>query len=317
MLKRTALLLAIFLVGYSYSLIAQVSDAVPHEKVPHRIRAEHLHNVVQVHPKVISGAVPEGEAAFKELQTLGIKTIISVDGAKPDVVMAKKHGLRYVHLPHGYDGVPDIRVQELAKAVLDLEGPIYVHCHHGKHRSPVAASVGCVAAGLIPKSLGLSVLETAGTNPNYHGLYQSARDAEPLEDTLLDQLNVEFYETVKVSPMVEAMASIEQTHDHLKAIAAAGWRSPEEHPDLDPAHEALLMREHFTELLRTKEAQHEPEAFQRLLRESEGAAQSLEDAIRGWQPSRVSEPPAVIQNSHTHISAKCIRCHQDFRDISS
>ena len=48
---------------------------------------------------------------------LGVKTVISVDGAKPDVDLAKKHGMRYVHLPHGYDGVPDDRAKELAKAV--------------------------------------------------------------------------------------------------------------------------------------------------------------------------------------------------------
>ncbi|HEX5033790.1 MAG TPA: hypothetical protein VFW62_04865, partial [bacterium] len=85
-----------------------------------KVAAKHLPNVVRVHSKVISGGLPEGDAGFKELQDLGVKTVISVDGARPDVDLAKKYGLRYVHLPHGYDGIPQSRLEELAKAVRDL-----------------------------------------------------------------------------------------------------------------------------------------------------------------------------------------------------
>jgi len=118
------------------------SDSIlqPDEHYPVKLNALHLPNAVHVHAKVISGGQPDGEAAFQELHRLGVKTVISVDGAAPDLELAKKYGLRYVHLPHGYDGIPEPRVQELAKAVRDLEGPIYIHCHHGKHRSPAAAA---------------------------------------------------------------------------------------------------------------------------------------------------------------------------------
>lgn len=283
---------------------------------PRRIAAKHLPNPVQVHSKVISGGLPVGDEAFRELQALGVKIVISVDGAKPDVAMAKKHGLRYVHLPHGYDGVPDDRVKELAKAVRDLDGPVYIHCHHGKHRSPAAASVACVAAGLIPPAAGLSVLEIAGTSPSYRGLFASAREATPLEDALLDELDIEFPETVDVPPMAEAMVAMEHTHDHLKAIAAAGWRTPPDHPDLDATHEALLLREHFAELLRTDYVQQEPEAFQQLLRASEEAAQTLEDTLRQWQPTATQPtPPASLEQLLSSISASCKSCHQKFRDV--
>src|SRR5687768_16523197 len=62
-----------------------------------------LHNGHVVTAKVISGAQPEGEASFRALGELGVKTIISVDGAQPDVAGAKQFGMRYVHLPIGYD----------------------------------------------------------------------------------------------------------------------------------------------------------------------------------------------------------------------
>jgi hypothetical protein len=38
------------------------------------------------------------------------QTIISVDGARPNVDAAKKEGLSYVHIPIGYNGVPRKRV---------------------------------------------------------------------------------------------------------------------------------------------------------------------------------------------------------------
>ncbi len=97
-----------------------------------------------------------------------------------DLDAAKKYGLRCVHLPHDYDGIPQSRVKELAKAVRDLDGPIHIHGHHGKHRSPAAASVACVATGLVPSSKAVGILELTGTNKNYRGLYQSAREVRPI-----------------------------------------------------------------------------------------------------------------------------------------
>ena len=166
-----------------------VSEGQSNEVFPRRIDAKNLLNLVQVHSKVVSGGLPEGDEAFEELQSLGVRTVISVDGMTPDVETARRYGLRYVHLPHGYDGVPDVRATQLAKAVRELEGPIYIHCHHGKHRSPAAASVACVAGGLIPKAKSLSILQLAGTSHNYRGLYESARQVKPLPAALLKNSN--------------------------------------------------------------------------------------------------------------------------------
>src|SRR5262249_601182 len=58
-----------------------------------------LHNVFRLTERLYSGSSPEGEEGFLSLQRLGIKTIISVDGARPEVERARKLGLRYVHLP--------------------------------------------------------------------------------------------------------------------------------------------------------------------------------------------------------------------------
>jgi protein tyrosine phosphatase (PTP) superfamily phosphohydrolase (DUF442 family) len=276
---------------------------------PERIECQFLPNALRLNEKVLSGGQPAGEPAFAELAALGVKTVISVDGAKPDVELARRHGLRYVQLPHGYDGVPEERARELAKAVRDLPGPIYIHCHHGKHRSPSAATVACVGAGLLGKNDALAVLKTAGTAENYRGLYESAEQARRFEDAVLDALEAEYPETAKLPAMAEAMVAVEHHFDHLQAIAQAGWQPPADHPDLDPSHEALLLREQFTELLRTEHVKAQPQRFQDLTAEGESAAQLLEDALRGGDDQESTTAAFAL------VTKNCKTCHQEFRDV--
>jgi hypothetical protein len=193
---------------------------------------------------------------------------------------------------------------------------VYIHCHHGKHRSPAAATVACVAAGLLAPEQALAVLTTAGTSENYRGLYQSAQAARRLDAKLLDQLRVEFPETVKVPPIAEAMVQIEHAHDHLKSFAAIGWRPLEKQPDLEPDHEALLLKEHYRELSRTPDAQKQPAGFWQSLADSALTAEMLETALRDWQKAGHPQPvPAKIGDTFAAASAHCATCHQKFRDV--
>ncbi|MCA9046480.1 MAG: hypothetical protein KDA69_19290 [Planctomycetaceae bacterium] len=281
---------------------------------PEKLVSEHLPNPVRIHERVISGGLPEGEAAFQELADMGVKTIISVDGMTPDVETAQRHGLRYVHLPHGYDGIPQQRIKELAKAVRELEGPIYIHCHHGKHRSPAAASVACVSAGLIPSDQALPILELAGTNPNYLGLYKAAREAHEFDAALLDELNVEFKEVQEIPPMAAAMVQLSHAHDHLKMVADAGWKAPPDHPDLTAAHEALLNQELYTEMLRTEEVSAKPDDFRSWLADSETATKELQAELGKWS-SDDSIPPERLSELLTRVSANCKACHVKYRDV--
>src|SRR5438094_7469150 len=49
-----------------------------------------LHNVLQLSDKLYSGSVPEGEQGFRALVGLGVRTVISVDGARPDAETARR-----------------------------------------------------------------------------------------------------------------------------------------------------------------------------------------------------------------------------------
>jgi protein tyrosine phosphatase (PTP) superfamily phosphohydrolase (DUF442 family) len=306
-MKPLALVAA--LIGSSVCALALYADARP-IKQPNKIESAVLPNAYRLTDKVLSGGQPQGEAAFRQLKELNVHTVISVDGAKPDVELAKKYGLRYVHLPHGYDGISDQRLLELTKAVRELPGPIYIHCHHGKHRSPAAAAAACVSAGDLSNDQGLAVLATAGTSKDYRGLFQTVREARPIDANESRDLKIEFKETVAVPPMAEAMTAIEHTHDHLKTVAGAGWMPTEKHADIDPQHEALLLREHFTELLRTDETKKQPAAFRRLLEESETDAKGLEELLGSGDADQ-----RKLDAHFARITARCTSCHKAFRDI--
>lgn len=305
--SRTILpLIALFIIVRGAATAPSGGDP-PFEFIPD----EHLHNVHRVTPKIVSGSQPDTEAAFKKLGDLGVKTIISVDGAKPHVDLAARYGMRYVHLPIGYDGVQAEQGKALAKAMHELPGPIYVHCHHGKHRSAAAVAVACVLNGSLPPSHAERVLQTFGTGENYKGLWQAARDARPLTLRALRAITVKYVPVAEIGPLTDAMVQIDHRWEHLKALQAAGWNAPEHHPDLDSAHEAMLLLELYRELARPGNAsvKDEPEDFHRLMRENEVAAAALHHALTATPLDRESAQAALKS-----LAAGCKSCHQSHRD---
>ena len=99
-----------------------------------------LHNVYALSENIISGGEPENEEAFRILQDMGVRTILSVDGKVPDAALAERYGMKYVHVPIQYKGITAAEVAQITKTFREQEGPFYVHCFHGKHRGPAAAA---------------------------------------------------------------------------------------------------------------------------------------------------------------------------------
>jgi protein tyrosine phosphatase (PTP) superfamily phosphohydrolase (DUF442 family) len=269
----------------------------------------HLPNAHIVTDKVISGAQPEGEASFKALQALGIKSIISVDGAKPDVEMAHQFGMRYVHLPIGYDGVTPEQGRAIAKAIDVLPGPIYLHCHHGQHRSAAAVAVACINLGTLAPEQGEEVLKTFGTGQNYRGLWKAARDARPIDRDQIEKTNVEFVEQARISDFAEMMVQLDERWERVKLTQAAGWKPPSDHPDLDPAHEVLMVQEHLHEADRLPRTASRPADFKRLLHDGEAATQSLAAVLKAQ--------PLDTKSADAHaklVASSCTACHKAYRD---
>jgi hypothetical protein len=303
--------------GGTSPAVVETTPAKPEPVKLEKLAVQHLANAIRVHSRVISGGLPEGDEAFAELRSLGVRTVISVDGMGPDIATAKKYGLRYVHLPHGYDGIPAARIAELTAAVQTLPGPIYIHCHHGKHRSPAASAAACVGAGLIEPEDSLAVLKLAGTSPHYTGLFHDVaamRRLPPAQKTSL-----KFPETSPVPQLVSRMVQIEHWQAALtKAFksppAAATAKSTDPSQRENPVAVALLLREQFTELLRDDSNKQRPTQYVQLLQESESAAQRLESFLA--QDADLSNAAQRDEASKLlgEVSSRCATCHKAYRD---
>jgi hypothetical protein len=275
---------------------------------PERLGPPALDNLRQLAPGLWSGAAPSGDEAFQELARLGVKTVISVDGAKPDVEAARRQGLRTVHLPIGYDGVPPTRALELAKALKELPGPLYVHCHHGRHRGPAAAAVACVVAGKLDNDQAVEAMKKMGTGEEYLGLWSSARAARRADPELLRALSVEYAEVSAVPPLAEAMVLLDETFERLELCRRAGWKIPPEHPDAEPAHEALRTREILAEILRTDDLRARPADFRSWMEAARISAAELEARLREGSGAE------SIQKAHEKLRRSCADCHKPYRN---
>jgi len=266
-----------------------------------------LHNVFRLSERLYTGSVPEGDQGFRSLRALGVRTVLSVDGARPALELAHEHGLKYAHLPFGYDGCPRPTADRLVRAVRDLPGPIYLHCHHGKHRAPSAAAFARIALdGLTPEQA-VREMRRAGTGAHYLGLYAGVREYRRPSTREIDAQPGGFPEETPAPPLTRAMVEMAARTEALSAARAVGWKAPRKQPALLPAHEALQLREIIAELVRSGEHARGGD-FAVLLRSGMTDAAELETALR--KGDHLAAGAAMKR-----IEAGCTSCHARFRDV--
>ncbi|MCA8991205.1 MAG: hypothetical protein KDA88_04460 [Planctomycetaceae bacterium] len=263
----------------------------------------HLQNLMHVSTSIYSGSEPVSDKDFAELAKLGVRVVLSVDGAVPKVAEARRHGLRYIHVPFGYDGIPEEARLAILRATKEAEGPIYVHCHHGKHRGPAAAAIAAVATKCATKDTVRKVLELGGTNPHYAGLW---RDVQAFE---LPDGNVELpklVEAADVDSMVQVMARMSRASEELEGLltnnqelSGAAAKSA--------AEQSLLLKEEFRETVRLYLGDCD-QKFQHLMRNSSGIAERVDAAVQDGKPIE------VITREFKLLKSECSRCHELYRD---
>lgn len=268
-------------------------------------------NLIQLHPRVLSGAGPVAEDQFANLAARGVTTIISVDGAVPQVEAARRHGLRYIHLPVGYDRIDDGRAVALAQAVHANQGVIYFHCHHGKHRGPAAASIACVGNGYLSVPQAMAVLAKAGTGKQYVGLHHAVADATPIAQPELQSIQANFVEVAQVSSLTSRMSEISVLADRLHASLSQNGQ-----PDRQElSHDALILKEHFREVSRSANTDDsagwlDKKQFREWIEQSAKTAEEIEHL---WlQESDVAQ--TQLSKATKRLMQQCNTCHQTYRN---
>src|SRR5262249_33466912 len=96
----------------------------------------------------------------------------------------------------------------------------------------------------------------------------------------------------------------------LETMAKVGWKPLASYPDREPAHEALLLKEHFVELLRTDAVKKQAPGFVELMQQAKKLASELEQALLDPRPNA-----AVRTSAYEKVTANCKSCHERFRDL--
>lgn len=284
---------------------AQIAPPAPGADQPATLPG--LHNVVTYAPDILSGGVPEGDEGMQSLAAMGIRTIVSVDGAVPDVEGAERLGMRYVHLPISYDTVTTERQLQLAQALVSLPGPVYMHCHHGKHRSAGALGSAVVLAGKLTPEQAVARMAVSGTAKEYAGLWKVVRDARPLDASQLLADPASFPKISEVSGMVATMAEIDLVFDLVKQAQKAGWKAPKDHPDLFAPKETKRLALLFAKLEGDADSRKLPDDYQTQLGHSIEVAAQLDAAVQANDAANADRWFATLGKG-------CKECHKTYRD---
>jgi tyrosine-protein phosphatase SIW14 len=103
-----------------------------------------IKNFGKVNDHIYRGGQPEGDN-YRQLVALGVKTIVDLrsDSESSAKATAENAGLRYVNLPLAPKGYPEAEAAERFLAVVNEQenGPFYVHCAGGRHRTGAMLAV--------------------------------------------------------------------------------------------------------------------------------------------------------------------------------
>lgn len=278
-------------------------DSAPRE--PESLNADGIENLWRLPLSnggvLYSGGQPHGAVGFASLEKLGVKTVISVDGAPPDVELAKQHGLRYIHLPIGYSDVPAERLTTMIAAVKSLPGPVFVHCHHGKHRGPAAAvCVWRALRGDITPDAAVNLMKEMGTAEKYRGLYRAAgRESPGLQD--IQHRGLKFPEVTPVAPLAEQMVGIDHAWEQIRELLKAETPAAADRAALDELWTDGAER--FREAARPTDDAELRQALEEAA-ELWASATSVADAER-WQHQQLLTK---------RVEQQCQQCHARHRD---
>lgn len=265
-----------------------------------------IENGRRIGPRLWSGGEPSGDAAFAALAAHGVRVLVSVDGARPDLEAARRHGLRYVHVPIGYEGVPRWAAEELAALASGQEGGVFVHCHHGRHRGPTAAAIVARAAGAWDGAAANAWQREAGTSPDYAGLYRSVREfAMPSPGAL--RAAARRHRSYRPPPgLVASMVMVDHHAEVLDAMQRNGWRAMATRPDETPLQAARLLREQFVESIRLGHGDG-ASGFRAAMARFEAGVGAMEESLRTGDAARATEAWRLLR-------ADCRACHRAWRD---
>ena len=268
-----------------------------------------LNQIVAFDSRVFSGSKPVGRLGMKTLRSMGVDTIICVDGVAPDVNNATLFNINTIHIPLKYISPSKEQVLDLATALNtgQQNGKVYIHCHHGKHRSAAAAAVALLALGQSDVKSMTAKMRISQTSSHYKGLWDAVNNQTKIDPLSILANNKKMPAAVKPEGITLQMIAIDEAMDRLQLLQRNNWTTPKTHPDLAPASDAGLISEVLRQMQLSDDINQFALDYETKMINALHHANSLEEAVN--------------ENLSTHelnqfmnrLEQSCINCHDAFR----
>jgi len=298
-------LLSILFLTYSFH---SEKDARTEATLP--LSFKDLSNVVFYQDDLISGCKPEGKEGLASLRELGVKTLICVDGVAPNVALATEFEINTVHLPWKYNAPTDEQILNVTTVFARgrTVGNVYIHCHHGKHRSAAAAAVASIALGEMTLEQAIQRMHISQTSQEYTGLWDAVEHTTRIPIEAIEKNKKEFQSIVKPEGMLDLMITMDEALDTLELLQENKWDSALEERSIVSAAEAGTIVESYRMLQLSEEVNSLPVDFETLLVNALHQANGLEDSLLQ------SLPPKKLDAHFEKVKQSCVACHSVFRN---
>ena len=242
------------------------------------------------------GAAPESQEDFAFLAKIGVKTILSVDRAKPAVASADAVGIKYIQIPIGYNTVPrDASVDMLRafRSTPGLQGPFYIHCHAGKFRVGAMAACYRIAVNHWSPDSALAEMVLLGGSDKYKGLNKSILEFKAPTEKELAAKSFDPDKAPEPAPFSERMSAIDKIFDDVKKMGL---------DTVEAKGNALELEEKFAEIHRLKMCRQ---------CDSAGYAEMLSMSNQFQTMRRTGD---FSKHAIKNAEMACMRCHERIRN---
>ena len=279
-----------------------------------------LHNVFWLGDRILSGGEPLDHAALDQLASMGIRTILSVDGKAPDWRAAQARGMRYVHIPIQYSGIEAEPLDQITKTFREFEGPFYVHCFHGKHRGPAAAAIGRIVLDGVSREEALAEMrQWCGTAEKYTGLFDEVAFTEISDAETTAAMEFDFPKEHSFQGVRAAMIPMTRHWDNIKDARRRDWQEDPAHPDLVVQQEAVKLAGTLQQCVEMEDYHDDmprSEQVQTWFREGAEGASKLAAvlAARDQYEAKGEDWRPLALEAYREVAASCKACHLEYRD---
>ena len=115
-----------------------------------KIESKHFKNLFQINDSIYRSEQPS-KKGFRELEALGVKTIINFRRMKDDVRKTKGTDLHLERIPLKASTLKESDILEVLRIIHKAEKPILIHCWHGSDRTGVISAAYRVVFDNWPK----------------------------------------------------------------------------------------------------------------------------------------------------------------------